>query len=325
MRKGLMVVAASAVALVASACSGGGGGGGNGSGPGSDALANMGPGSFATTSDAVSFATLASAAQVFAFAYAPAGAASAGFDPNCPVITGTSPNQTITGGCTDTSGNTYGGTIVMSQTKITYQDWTNAYVDSCGGATFNNTLAVNGTLAFSPSGTTGASFNANLAADIAGADDACVQRTVTYAVAYSGNLANTGADTDGDGIPDDTTFNGSGTVGVDSTTVGGGGKVDASTSDEVTNSNTCNYEALSGSTTISADGHQAVFTYDGATDCSQDSTVTWTYDGADQGTLSGVACDVGGLDQRGATGAIAIGALLLSLLALRRWGQPVEE
>jgi hypothetical protein len=68
------------------------------------------------------------------------------------------------------------------------------------------------------------------------------------------------------------------------------GNLDIETVDEVTNDTICETEAISGDTFFTTSAHEAVIHYDGGTDCSEESTVTWTLDGADQGELSGISC-----------------------------------
>lgn len=99
-----------------------------------------------------------------------------------------------------------------------------------------------------------------------------------------------------------TTWNGSGRIGEESR-----GAVNVRTEDEVVDSSVCSSEALSGTTTLEGRDSVAVLTYDGATDCSNDATVTWTLDGEEMGTLEGVSCTVAG----GAPSWLALTALLL--------------
>lgn len=73
----------------------------------------------------------------------------------------------------------------------------------------------------------------------------------------------------------------------------------------------CEHEALSGQTFLRTDAHEAVITYDGATDCDPESTVTWTLDGAPQGELSGIACSISAVPVVGGPVALLAGLLLL--------------
>lgn len=75
----------------------------------------------------------------------------------------------------------------------------------------------------------------------------------------------------------------------------------------------CQSEAESGTTTLRANGHEAVITYDGATDCDPEGTVTWTLDGEAKGEFAGVHCSTAG-------SPVGLGVLLaaLGLMGLRR-------
>ena len=73
-------------------------------------------------------------------------------------------------------------------------------------------------------------------------------------------------------------------------TIAATGQMDIETKDEVTNDSICYSEAISGSTHFTTSVQTAAVHYDGGTDCSDESTVTWTLDGVDQGEISGVSC-----------------------------------
>ena len=93
----------------------------------------------------------------------------------------------------------------------------------------------------------------------------------------------------------------------------------ATTVNEVLDNAVCNSEALSGTTTLTGDGHTAVITYDGATSCDTASTVTWTLDGAPKGVISGSSCSARPLPERGAGWtALPVVALALAQVARRR-------
>jgi len=231
----------------------------------------------------------------------------------CPAITMSGTTTTYAGGCTDSNGNMWVGSATATAITaggnsgpghIEYDGFgETSAVQGCTGKT--STTIWNGTVDESAD-STGAhisfSLDISLDADGYGASTNCTHVTDSIAVAYSGSIAVTGPSN-----AQVQTFDGSGEIGTRSH-----GKVSASTASEVVDSNTCNYEALSGTTTITASGHTAVVTYDGATSCDQAATVTWTYDGADQGELSGVSCSAGG------AGGAASGLLVLGALAIVR-------
>lgn len=300
--------------LLSAACSSSKSSGGV-SGPADEIIGALPDAAIDSTSAAVSFATAASAPNAFGIGMAPALFATAGIDPACPIVSGPQGNQTITGGCTDTSGNTYDGTIDAKNSDFRYNTWKISYNDTCGGIGFTSVTTFEGSVHLTGAPTTGVAFAENVTGHGTGlamtTGTNCAATDVTFAVVYSGSMANTGPDADMDGTPDISVWQGSGEVGIQ-----GVGAVSASTTDENINQNACNSEALSGSTTVTSGTHTAIFTYDGATDCSADSTVTWTYDGVARGTLQGVSCDVG---VAGGTAGTAFGGcgLLVALLATR--------
>ncbi len=101
------------------------------------------------------------------------------------------------------------------------------------------------------------------------------------------------------------TWNGSGTIG------GPDGRFTIETIDEVTHSDSCRTEPMSGRTIIRAGGREAVVTYDGATSCDDPGMANWSLDGADQGQTVVPRCSAGG-DPSGFFPA------LLALLFVRR-------
>lgn len=291
-------------------------------GPAGEVLSAMPPAAFDTTANAISFAQFASAPNVVAFGIGPATIFSIG-NGTCPVVTqdagGT--KTTIEGGCTDVDGVTYAGTIVATgndtNSTYTYDHFTSASVSSCAGGTYQNNLDVDGVFKLA-----GAGFTSNIVIDsTATQGTSCAVSQVRIAFDYRGTVVGSGPDTDMDGSPDASDYDGSGRVGFDivsGATVPGLGVVDAVTAGETLNDIACQDEALDGTTTIRADAHTAVFTYDGAADCDTSGTVTWTYDGTPRGEISGVNCDVGGLDGSTAASAIGVVGALTGLLALRR-------
>jgi uncharacterized protein (TIGR03382 family) len=93
------------------------------------------------------------------------------------------------------------------------------------------------------------------------------------------------------------------------------GKLEVSTVDQILDSETCQHESLSGSTTFKAGKSTVVVTYDGATDCDEDSTAHWSLNGQDQGEMAGIGCSAGGGGMGLAWGALVA---LLPLLPRRR-------
>jgi len=133
----------------------------------------------------------------------------------------------------------------------------------------------------------------------------CVVENRVIGIDYQGTVKGAVPTPDNSGMGR-STWNGKGRFGESSE-----GVVSVETVDEVIDRGQCLTEALSGSTTITAGHHVAVVTYDGATDCAEDSTSTWTLDGEAKGELQGVGCSAAG-------GLSAWALLALGGLGLRR-------
>jgi len=129
-------------------------------------------------------------------------------------------------------------------------------------------------------------------------EEADCRNTATLAFAYSGSQREeSGRET----------WNGEGRVGS-----AADGVYRGTTEAEVRDQSVCGHEAISGKTTVSVANGVAVFRYDGETDCDDESTVTWTLDGVDQGEISGVSCAAVAVENASWL------ALPLLLLAFRR-------
>ncbi len=242
-----------------------------------------GPGDFdespGTADDLREWAPSASAPSLYFNAGTPlliAGLAAE--DETCPAIVEDGTTTTYTGGCTDSSGNEWLGSAVASADGVDYDGFGfTGDVEACPG--MRATFRYHGTMDTSAA-VSGGGFAIDVTMEGEGYDDDCAPRTETIAIQYEGTIED-GGDAD--------TYQGSGVIGSSLR-----GYVNVSTEAEVVDMNLCGTEALSGTTTITASGHTAVITYDGATDCDEASTVTWTYDGEDQGELDGVSCSAGG-------------------------------
>lgn len=228
----------------------------------------------------------------------------------CPAVTVKGDTTTYTGGCTDDDGTTWTGTATSIESKakkklggsITYVDFGFSGESACDGKTKMTVSAgqtIDGTVTVDAKG----GFTIDVVAEGAEADTkACTSNAFDYRLEYSGSIADTSKSAE--------TWNGQGRFG-DSRI----GQVMAATVNEVIDEKACDTEAASGTTTLTADGHTAVITYDGATDCDKTSTVTWTLDGKDQGELSGISCSTSPLRASGLL-------VLLGLLGLRRRRSP---
>lgn len=265
---------------------------GGGDGGGAVFLDDLDPATFDTPEKAQEWATSASAPNVLAFAVLPISLADIQRQSGdtCPTKTESGTTVTYTGGCTDQGGQTWVGKAVVSMGasgSYRYEGFGFSGMEDCNGTMHSESLKFDGSLTIEMSGN-GSTFEIEMTGNATGAEEPdCVDESGRWAIVYSGSMRRGGPDTDADGQPDDQVFNGSGKIGSELT-----GVAEAVTEDEIVNEAVCPHEAASGKTTVTAGGHSLVITYDGATDCDPESTVTWSYDGMDRGELMGVQCAV---------------------------------
>jgi MYXO-CTERM domain-containing protein len=231
-----------------------------------------------------------------------------GMDPVCPMVTRSSGQTILEGGCTDEDGDMWfgravlppseGGTTGPTNGTSTYDGFGSDSLAGCEDQpearrrqTFDGTVVVTGDL-------TSIEYDVDLVVTIEGLDSDCTSDDGTLGIDYQGSAA----------IGDDTSeWNGSGSIG--STAFG---RYDIETEGEVLDEAICEDEAISGTTTITG-ADVAVITYDGATDCDMESTVTWTLNGEDQGEITGVSCSASQGSNRGSWIALALAAIGLAL------------
>ena len=235
--------------------------------------------------------------------------------------------MTLEGGCTTAAGATiYGkatqtrrgtfsftsgaasGTVDLGE--VVYEDFGLEAEQSCKDGTKKTvTMKASGTMNSRETGTDSYAFEIDLVVkgDLLDEEACTITPDGTLAIAYAGTF--TGAKPDAEGRYQKTTWNGSGRMGQTDF-----GRASAITTDEVYDATVCDREAISGTTRIQA-AKEVVITYDGETDCSPDATVTWSLDGADQGTLTGVSCSSG--SGRGAPFSLLL-VTGLALLGRRR-------
>ncbi|RMG11357.1 MAG: hypothetical protein D6729_18085 [Deltaproteobacteria bacterium] len=243
-------------------------------------------------------------------------------DPNCPVVEEDGDTTTYSGECTTQSGTEVFGRATVVKTgefgidsgslsgsvpigTFTYEGFGYRASQSCDdGSKKEVELRFDGRLESKETGSGAYAF----AIDLLGKGDLLDSKTCTLtpdgtlALVYSGTFS--GEKPNGEGQYQKTTWNGSGRLGQTDL-----GRASATTHDEVVDATVCGYEALSGSTQISA-AKEVLVTYDGESDCSMDATVKWSLDGAEQGELKGVSCATGG-------GSASAAALLFVLAGLR--------
>jgi MYXO-CTERM domain-containing protein len=133
-------------------------------------------------------------------------------------------------------------------------------------------------------------------------EDTCIVSTSVVAWDYEGVVTGSMNPVEGRSV-----WNGKGRVGSTAR-----GMVAVETVEEVIDRDECEFEPLSGSTTITSGEHEAIITYNGGASCSFTASAPWSLDGIQQDDLNGVACSVG------PTGLSALGLLALGGLLRRR-------
>jgi hypothetical protein len=208
-------------------------------------------------------------------------------DPECPVVEDDGTTWTATGGCTDSEGTEFGGSVSIERNggdrSLTFDGYYDGFYNRTG--TFDLREVEVERYEF----------------------DAALQIGDITTIEYMGSVQ--GA------YNQRTIFNGSGTAerrGVFAPT----GKVDASTIDQVWDSEVCPGSAISGRTTLKAGDDTAVITYDGETDCDSDHNAQLTVNDEDQGLVGGVTCSVRA-PGRGGHGGLEL--FLLALAAPAAW------
>jgi MYXO-CTERM domain-containing protein len=261
--------------------------------------------------DASAPPTSFSAPMMFALAITPTGISSVGGEmATCPIRTESGGTVVLEGGCTDDQGREWFGRAVTPSNAlpgvptngtITYEGFGSDQGSDCADRpdARSRTLA-DGTVTFTQ---TAASlrYDIDVVLTVSGVQDDCTETERQVALLYSGSMTQDG---------NAQIWEGSGSVGNDLA-----GRFDVRTDGERLDDDACNTEALSGTTTVTAGSDVAVITYDGATDCDPMSTATWTLNGVDQGTVTGVRCSASP-GQRGSP-ALAIVAVLGAAIV---WG-----
>lgn len=229
---------------------------------------------------------------------------------NCPELITEGSKKTYKGGCTDESGRTWFGTAVTdafnretsSLGLIRYEGFGYESTEPCGGQTMATSLKVDGEIkGESTENLSKPTFDINFRMELSNVNDDCTLKSDTLLIDYAGAFERMGTGQK---------WSGKGWIGSASS-----GKLEASTVDQILDSETCQHESLSGSTTLKAGKSTVVVTYDGATDCDEDSTAHWSLNGQDQGEMARIGCSAGGGGMGLAGGALVA---LLTLLPRRR-------
>ncbi|HEY3359921.1 MAG TPA: hypothetical protein VGQ83_42110 [Polyangia bacterium] len=217
-------------------------------------------------------------------------------DPACPAITDDGTTLVITGECTDSTGVRWFGSANIARSGASDRALT---LDGYGHSSDLGDTRTTGTFTITETAADLHSFAAHLV----------VEGGITTTVEYAGSVSGFYGD-------DVTVWNGHGTV-ARSGMVEPTGEVAATTVDQRLDS-ACSGEAVSGTTTITAGGHTVVVTYDGATDCDEQHSARWTFDGADRGLVGGVQCAAAPGQTPRSMALLGVVALALTLAVARR-------
>ena len=258
----------------------------------------------------------------------------------CPMKVDESTETTIDtayfGGCTNEGATSaadddqsFAGNIQIQGRPDDYEIAFNNFVISseseCGSKLIPERLTINGTVQITEGYTAddvtykvNVLYDADTLADARVSGGPCETDSLTYGFSYTVRIEHSGADTDGNGTPDElVTFTGSGAmasleVGAWTTTA----QLQHSSIDELADGTECN-EPLSGEITVAAGDHTAKLFADGANECTIDACARWELDGTLQPTeLCGVrGCALTGIpDGRNPSAVIIL--LLLGGFAL---------
>jgi hypothetical protein len=211
-------------------------------------------------------------------------------DPTCPVTGDNGVTATITGGCTDSEGKRFEGSMRITRVDGP-RDLDLSYTDYGSGE--GDIVRTSGTASVRQTGTDLYAYEANLVVDGGATVD------ITYSGTVSGDYGQA------------TLWNGTGTI--TRTGFPPEGTAAVETVDQLVDDSVCSGQSVSGETTIEVDGHTIVITYDGESDCDEANAARWSLDGKDQGLVEGITCAVtpGG-------GRAGAGLFVLALLACAR-------
>jgi len=231
---------------------------------------------------------------------------------NCPEVITEGAKKTYRGGCTDESGKTWFGTAVTEEFSqeetslgvIRYEGFGYESTKPCGGQTAASSLKVDGEIKGEGSkNSSKPTFDINFRMAVSSVSDDCTVKSDTLIIDYAGGFEKLG---------NGQKWRGKGWIGTASR-----GKLEVSTEEQIIDTQACLHESISGSTTLKSGKNTVVVTYDGATDCDEDSTAHWSLNGQDQGEMAKIGCSAGGGGMGLAWGALAA---LLILLPRRRCG-----
>ena len=241
------------------------------------------------------WANASSALGVFIWGHDPLAITDGAFvpvDSTCPVVADDGTTVTITGdGCTDSEGTQWHGSATVVRGFNGGRSLTLTGFDKAEDPSLSAPVS-------------GSFEVVELATDRHAFDvDISVTTGIENHTVYRGEVQG--------GWTGRTVWSGTGTIHREALVINSG-TVDATTVDQVRDSDICPGQCASGTTTMVSDEHEVVISYDGETACDEDEGARWSRDGQDMGVVNGVTCNVFG---GGGAGDAAPG-LLLVILAL---------
>ena len=217
----------------------------------------------------------------------------------CPVKIEAEGVTVFRGGCTDHEDVRWTGSAVirgMNEEQrtgdITYRDFGFERTVDCPGGPRTGRWRANGRFVMEEE-----IFRIDVAFHGEGVDEECNDLLGTGAIEYEGRSSRTGSAV---------RWSGAGRYGWQEL-----GYVEATTEDELVNQRNCRHEALMGQTVVRGAEHTVTFIYDGAGDCEEESTVSWSFDDQPQGELAGVACSASGAAPPSGWWLLVLAALVL--------------
>jgi MYXO-CTERM domain-containing protein len=242
-----------------------------------------------TPGNAVAFSG-ASAPAMLGAGLAPLIVSQIGMDETCPKVTQGS-TVVYEGDCTRDDGTRILGRATVKGNSagggtITYEAYGYAETEACNTVEVDEQFVYTGTMTITESAPGHAAYSLDVTVELTAADDdSCATQSGTTDYEYDGSYAGEAGEDGSLDMDRPSTWNGSGRLGVQ-----GYGQVNATTDDELLDRSVCTTEAVSGRTSIESAGDVVVVDYDGADDCDPESTARWSFNGEDQGELTGVQC-----------------------------------
>ena len=236
-------------------------------------LEDLSPADLSDVDQIESTAWVTSAPMAYAMGILPVAYAEIQAPSGCPFESVEDGVVTWSGGCMDTELNEWFGTATQTGDHTSYDHFGYMPEDKCqvssGMVNHGDIIAVE------DGGDR--TFQIEVMVEHATFDADCGERRTVVAYDYRGTSLESGLDS--------TIWNGEGTLGTETW-----GVLEAETVGEILDDQVCPTEAEAGKTSLMAGGDLVEIYYDGATDCDEEGTTPWTFNGDYQGELTGMGC-----------------------------------